>query len=222
MGLRRLRVAPIALSMNCWTTSWSCWWSESHTVERPIGGCDRWWPISPRRVRRDTDALRNRALSAHYRQPGGSTWSSSNQGCAGTLRGVHTGRAAPRRTAAPRRPAADPRQCRHAGLGIRRPGTPGRDLPPASGAGQHTHRRLPEARSGRMGRLGRRGGEERGPPSPGPAPGRRRAGRPSAEGAHPRGRHAQGHRAADAPGRPIRMELTPGIPPRRHHKQARP
>ncbi len=39
------------------------------------------------------------------------------------------------------RPATDHRQFRHAGLGILRPEAPWRDLSPASGDGQHTHRR---------------------------------------------------------------------------------
>ncbi len=62
------------------------------------------------------------------------------------------------------------------------------------------------------------GVEDRGPPSPGPSPGRRHPGRQSANGAHPRGRHAQWHRVADAPGRPVRLGLTPGGPERTVHR----
>ncbi len=40
------------------------------------------------------------------------------------------------------RPAADHRRFRNAGFGIRRPGAPGRDLPPDSGDGKNTHRRF--------------------------------------------------------------------------------
>ncbi len=40
------------------------------------------------------------------------------------------------------RPAADHRRFLHAGFGILRTGAPGRDLPPDSGDGKHTHRRF--------------------------------------------------------------------------------
>ncbi len=63
---------------------------------------------------------------------------------------------------------------------------------------------------GSEGRTGLCGGEDRRPPSPGPSPCRRRAGRQLADGTHPRGRHAQGPRSADAPRRPVRLGLTLG------------